>query len=228
MTTQPIFRAAALAALALLATASHAQGLGGMLNKAKAKVGQATQTTRTPATAATQATQATEYKLPEYYPQDPSIEEMEEYARAMMADPRPAGRDCRDYNCIYRRLTIDQGYPIKFTWDQAAMAKFKKSYSGLFPFIIDISGNLVGTIANDGSIFHAPLIKVLHKVKEIHLTSKPNLIDKDEPGQAQGWWFSFNPATGVLTAAMSTNGISPNSLSMGHGTLSEWITRYVR
>ncbi len=216
MTPQPLFRAAALAALALFATTApgHAQGLGGMLNKAKAKVNQATQT-QTPRTPAAAATQATEYQVPRNLPQDPSIEEMEEYARAMMADPRPAGRDCRDENCTYRRLTIDRGYPIKFTWDQAAMAKFKKSYSGLFPFIIDISGNLLGTINNDGSNFHLPVSKALHKVKEIHLTSKPNLIDKDEPGQAEGWWFSFNPATGVLTAAMSANGIPPNSLNMG-------------
>jgi len=236
MTTQPIFRAAALAALALLATfAASAQGLGGMLNKAKAKVNQATSAGASPSRAATaganpsEMTPATIEAAQQNYPQDPSIEEMQEYARTLMADPRPAGRDCRDRNCPYRRLTIDQSHPIKFTWDQAAMVKFKKHYTDLWSFIDDFSGNIGTTLTNDGSIFHVPVSKVVHKVKEIHITSKPNLEDTGKPGEEVGWWFSFNPATGVLTASMSTNGIGPNSLTMSRsGTLSAWITRYVK
>ena len=233
MTSFRLLPTAALAALALFATtASYAQGLGGMLNqaKAKAKVNQATSAGARPGraatAAATQATQATDYQVPRNLSQDPSIEEMEEYARGMLADPRPAGRDCDDDNCVYRRLTIDQGYPIKFTWDQAAVVNFKQTHTGLFPYIRDLSGDFVQNINNDVSIYHVPLMKVLHKVKEIHLTSKPKLVNTGEPGQDNNWWFSFNPATGVLTAAMCT-GKGPNSLSMGHSPLVQWVIRYV-
>jgi len=237
MITQPIFRAAALAAFALFATAttSHAQGVGGMLNKAKAKAKQATQPTSSPAAAASQATQAakaTEYQLPPEMPEQPSTSEMEEYARALLADPRPVpksemGRDTP--NEWYRRLTRNEGFPIKFTWDQAVLANFKKRRDKLMPQIEDLCNALATELEPDNER-HVQFGKVLRKVKEIHLTAIPKPEIKGEPGEEHHWYFSYNPATQVLTAATASSDTmsGPTSFEGLGSPVPLWIMSHVR
>jgi|GEM_PF-4084420 len=223
---------AALAALALFATtATHAQGLGGMLNKAKANVNQAT---RTPAAAATKATAATDYQLPPNLPNDPSIPQMEEYARALLADKRPLSAsemrgDGNDPNRLYRKLTLNEVFPLKFTWDQGAMAIFKRRQVGLFPTIEDFCEDIDGGVQSYTS-YHVQLGAALHKVKEIHFASvvKPGMTG--DYGQDRGFWFSFNPATGVLVAAMTDSETLPGpaSVSGSSSALTWWIRQHIR
>ena len=234
MTSFRLLPTAALAALALFATtASYAQGLGGMLNQAKTKVGQAA--AKTPAaTATTAAAGATKYQLPANLFQDPSIEEMEEYARQMLADPRPLSAsemrgDGNDPNRLYRKLTLNEGFPLKFTWDKGAMAVFKKNQVGLFPTIEDFCEDLDGGVQSYTG-YHVALGAALHKVKEIHFTSIAKPAMTGDYGQDRGFWFSFNPATGMLTAAMTNSETlpGPSSVSGSSSALTWWIRKHIR
>ena len=236
MPTFPL-RAAALAVLALFATtANQAQSLGGMLNqaKAKAKVSQATSAGASPRRAAAAATGATEYQLPPNLSNDPSIPEMEAYARAMLADPRPlSANEMRgsgdEPNRLYRKLTLNEGYPVKFTWDQGAMAIFKKRQVGLFPTIEDFCEDLDGGVQSYTG-YHVQLGAALHKVKEIHFTSVAKPAETGDYGQERGFWFSFNPATGVLTAAMTAaeGRPGPSSVSGSSAALTWWLRKHIQ
>ncbi len=233
MTTQPLFRAAALAALAFFATAaSHAQGLGGTPNQAKTKVGQATSAGPSPRRAAA-ATAATDYQLPPNLPQDPSIEEMENYARQLLADPRPlSASEMRgagnDPNRLYRKLTLNEGFPLKFTWDKGAMAVFKKNQVGLFPTIEDFCEDIDGGVQSYTG-YHVALGAALHKVQEIHFTSIAKPAMTGDHGQDRGFWFAFNPATGVLTAAITSSETlpAPRSVSGSSSALTWWIRKHI-
>lgn len=232
-------RAAALAVLALFATtANQAQSLGGMLNQAKAKtqakVSQATSAGASPRRAAAAATGATDYQLPPNLSNDPSIKEMEDYARAMLADPRPLSADemrgsGNEPNRLYRKLTLNEGYPVKFTWDQGAMAIFKKNQVGLFPTIENFCEDIDGGIASYTS-YHVQLGAALHKVKEIHFTSVVKPAMTGDYGQDRGFWFSFNPASGVLTAAMTNSETlpGPSSVSGSSSALTWWIRKHIQ
>ena len=227
-------RTAALAALALFAAAHpHAQSLGGMLNKAKAKVGQATSAGASSGRATAAATKATEYQLPANLSNDPSIEEMEDYARQLLADPRPLSADemrgnGNEPNRLYRKLTLNEGYPIKFTWDKGAMAIFKKNQVGLFPTFENFCEDLDGGI-QPYTGYHVFLGAALHKVKEIHMTSIAKPAMTGDYGQDRGFWFSFNPATGVLTAAMTDSETlpGPKSVSGSSSALTWWIRKHI-
>ena len=225
-------RTAALAALALFATtAAHAQGLGGVLNQAKAKVSQAASAGASPSRATAAAAQATDYQLPANLPNDPSIAEMEEYARAMLADPRPVPKehfgDSSDGNQWYRRLTRNEGYPLKFTWDHAAMVNFKDKHSGLFPYIENFCEGLVAQLA-PYTARHAQLGAALRKVKEIHMSCVPKPEKKGEPGEESNWFFSFSPATGVLTATMPGSETYGGPAAITDASLAKWIISHVR
>lgn len=225
LTTQGLRLLTTSGLLLLAISATYAQGLGGLLNKAKQKINQ---TTSTP----TQTTQDTEYQLPPNLPNDPSIEEMEKYARAMLADTRPVPKSewgsTSDGNQYYRRLTQNEGYPIKFTWDKEAVTILQKRQSALFGYFEDFSSDLVSQLA-PYTERHVQVGTALRKVKEIHFTSiaKPEMTGED--GQQQGWWFSYNPTTGVLSAAITASENLPGPSSLySAASLSKWIVRHIR
>lgn len=217
----------ALAALALFATtAAHAQGLGGMLNKTKAKVGQATSPGASPsrATAATQAGQGTSGELPDQ-PNERTVAGDQAYTRAWMADTRPVDLTGANKgpNYYYKRLRQEYHMPLTFTWDEPAVQLLIDKRSSLWGTCEDIANDLVGGLYGiDG-----PAVKpLLPKVKQIHLTTTPKRADARESPFMHGFFLSFNPATGVLTAAMSI----PDGTSsvQNDGVFEHWIIKHVK
>ena len=232
MTTQPLFRAV-LAALALFATAGHAQGLGGMLNQAKAKVGQATSAGASP-TAATRAVTQTAQggnfannEPPPHPKRDVLTDDTnKEYTLLMLNDPRPVvvGNADASGEGGYAYRAIKKEYAIKFTWDQAALSRATKSGFTLFDYVQDACTDLRSSLRNN----YEPALRArLPKVKEIHFTP----TDKQSrlstvPGVGAGWYFSFEPTTGVLTAAFN---LYPTSMDNNTDHfLSLWIIQNVK
>lgn len=214
---------AALAALTFFATpASHAQGLGGLLNAAKTKASQA-------GTGVRQATQSAPGALPANGEDPPTPPEMTpetqaEYTRLLLSDTRPVvpGQMNGSYTNWYRQLRQLEKFPIRFTWDQSALTQATEKRLWLFGNVEDFSGDLVSSLhANSGSYLRPRLAKVT----EIHYTAttKPNPSNSDVPGEGQGWFFSFNPATGVLTAAFNSQSTAVDAWK----SLSKWIVKNV-
>ena len=233
MTSFRLLPTAALAALALFATtAAPAQGLGGMLNSAKAKASQARVT---PARAAqvAQAPAAAAQAGKGGFPangEDPSTppemtpETEAEYTRLLLSDTRPVvpGQSNGSYTYSYRRLRQLQKFPVAFTWDQPALTRAVEGRIWLFGYVEDFSDDLVTSLT--GSTREASLRPRLAKVKEIHFVSSDKKRTLDEPGEEQGWFYAFNPATGVLTAGFNEYASSVAAW----GSLSKWIIKHVK
>ncbi|MGI4870925.1 MAG: hypothetical protein ACRYFX_07075 [Janthinobacterium lividum] len=210
--------AAALAALTLFVTpASHAQGLGGVLNQAKARATQAAALPSAPSALPANG---------EDPPTPPAMtaETEAEYTRLLLSDTRPVvrGQMNGSYTNWYRQLHQLQHFPIRFTWDQPALARVADNRLWLFGYIEDFSGDLVANL--NGTTREAYLRPRLAKIKEIHFTPSSKKSGLDQPGQEQGWFFSFNPGTGVLTAGFGEYASSVSAWS----ALTNWIVANVK
>lgn len=214
-----------LAMLLLIATTStQAQGLNGLLNKVKVKAGQVT---TTPTTTDTQAAPG---GLPTNGEDPPTPPEMtpqtqEAYTRLLLSDTRPVvrGQMNGSYTNWYRQLRQLQHVPISFTWDQPALARCVDSRIWLFGYVEDFSNDLVGSL--NGSTYEGYLRPRLAKIKAIHFTPSDQKPDPhvDIAGQEQKWFYSFNPATGVLTAGFNEYASSVAAWS----SLSKWIIKNI-
>lgn len=72
-----------------------------------------------------------------------------------------------------------------------------------------------------------PALKpLLPKVKQIHLATTPKPADARASPYLHGFFLSFDPATGVLTAAMSTP--STTGSVSNDGTFEHWIIKNVK
>ena len=89
---------------------------------------------------------------------------------------------------------------MRFTWDAAALKLTADNRGYLSGYVNDVANDLVKGLT---STYGALLMPRLAKVKEIHYTTSPNKRSLDEPSTLDGYFLSFNPATGVLTAALS-------------------------
>lgn len=213
------FLPAALVALILFATpATHAQGLGGVLNRAKAQ-----------ATAAAPALPSAPSALPangEDPPTPPAmtVETEAEYTRLLLSDTRPVvrGQMNASYTNWYRQLHQLQKFPIRFTWDQPALARVADNRLWLFGYVEDFSGDLVANL--NGTTREAALRSHLAKIKEIHFTPSNKARAMAQPGEEQGWFFSFNPGTGVLTASFGEYASAVSEWS----ALTKWIVANVK
>lgn len=243
---------AALAALALFATtAGSAQGLGGMLNQAKDKARQAadraanqvksdvlngpsksnsadgpskTSPADGPPRKGNPAEEATTEETANDGPKMPeTAAEQTSYARAMMADFRPMSvndiEPPRNYG--YRRLIRKAKIPLQLTWDDAAAQGAVDARIVMWNYIEYMCDDLAGSLQGEQGAY---LKAALQKVKEIHLTRKRN------PASYTNMWYSFNPGTGVLTAAINVDDGPEVSLpgggggSMGRG-VADWILK---
>ncbi len=217
----------ALAALALFATTapSHAQGLGGMLNQAKAKV---TQTTSAPQRSAgpalAQATQGNTGPLPDA----PSMSQLTvdnniEFAQTVLANHRPwvKGQGTGDDDYYYRLLRDEYHAPLKFTWDRPYVEFITRQQTYLWFVMENVSEKIFDQYNPNIPAGRYNRAKML-KIKEWHFTTttkRPN--GEDRYAGAQGYVMSWNPATGVLTCAISIPG---NVISAFRG---EDITNFV-
>ena len=133
------------------------------------------------------------------------------------SDPDPTPSEIYSY-CSLRA----QGYPFRFTWDQAAINLSADNRTYLTGFLRDVSSDLIGGLS---SRFGPSLKPKLVKVKEIHFTTSPKKRSLDDFGTLGGYFFSFNPTTGVLTAAMSQ---PDGAISISEDSfLTQWIIKYV-
>ena len=215
-----------LIAVCVLTTSfTQAQGLGGILNKAKAKANQLTNnSTNGSATTVRGSLPATGEDPPT--PPEMTPQTQEEYTRLLLSDARPVirGQMNGSYTNWYRQLGQLQHVPIKFTWDQPALARCVETRIWLFGYIEDFSNDLVGSLT--GSTREVYLRSQLAKVKEIHFTpsdKQPN-ASVDIAGEEQKWFYSFNPTTGVLTAGFGEYASSVAAWS----SLSKWIIKNVK
>lgn len=207
--------------LVLLATlsvgfgAAHAQGLGGMLNRAKASVSQA-------APALPSAPPANGEDPPTPPAMNPATQE--EYTRLLLSDTRPVvrGQMNASYTNWYRQLRQLQHFPVRFTWDQPALARATETRVWLFGYIEDFSQDLVANL--NGTTRETYLRPRLAKIKEIHFTPSSKKSGLDQPGQEQGWFFAFNASTGVLTASFGEYASSVSAWS----ALTKWIVANVK
>ena len=196
---------ALLAALGgLLATpAARAQTLSGALNRAKARVSQAAT-----ATAAAQAAPGSTGPLPE----SPStnglnVENQQAFARAVLANHRPwtLGEGTGDDDYFYRYLRDEDKMPVRFTWDQGFVQFITPKGRYLWFTIEDMCEMLYAKSDATNPDFRARM----RKVRKIHLTTTDQPLRRSDIGYGTGYRLSFDPTTGVLTAAGSTSrGIS--------------------
>ena len=126
------------------------------------------------------------------------------------------------YTNWYRQLHQLQKFPVRFTWDQPALARATETRLWLFGYVEDFSGDLVANL--NGSTREAALRPRLAKIKEIHFTPSDKARAMAQPGEEQGWFFSFNPGTGVLTAGFNEYASSTSSWS----ALTKWIVANVK
>ena len=213
---------AALPAVALCAASAHAQGLGGLIDKAKAKAGEVGKGVTQGATQGVQQ-QATG-ELPDS-PSELTVENQQQYARAMMADARPVvlGQGTGSPTYYYRQLHQQYHMPTVFTWDEGAVKYLTEKRMDLWAPCRDISDDLVGWLGStQGEYLKGPL----SRVREIHLTTTPKRHDTEDGTHLSGYFLSYNPATQVLTAAMSTtDGINSVSADNRFG---RWIQKNVK
>lgn len=199
-------RTAALVALALFATpAGHAQGLDGMLHKAKANVRQATDNPRqTAVPAASPATGGggTVSDEPRVY----TVATQEAYIRAVQTDPAPPSPGDSPHKNSYwwRRLHYEFKVPVQFTWDQKFLEACNQHPFVAWDFIENISTELAHDLNPAGTRVRN-LRGLVTKVKAIHLTTTTQEPKSGAPGAEEGYVLSWNPATGVLTAAWATS-----------------------
>ena len=129
-----------------------------------------------------------------------------EYTRALLAYANtltfhPHGESGESPEEVYWYCWLRQkGYPVRFTWDAAALKLTADNRGYLSGYINDVADDLVSGL---GGTYAAQLKPRLAKVKEIHYTTPPKKRGLDELSTLAGYFLSFNPATGVLTAALS-------------------------
>ena len=112
---------------------------------------------------------------------------------------------------------------MRVTWDQAAIASSADNRTYLTAFINDLCGDLTTGLSNN---YGDKLRPKLAKVKEIHFTTSPKKRSLDDKATLGGYFFSFNPATGVLQAPMSEpNGVVTISQDIA---LTKWIVAHVQ
>ena len=232
------FRAVALAALALFATtAGHAQGLGGMLNKAKAGLNSATATTKatngSPVQAATQAASQTGGGDLPPRPSTSTVASERAYALACLNDKRPLlmplSENNSEPNRWYRELVQLEHVPLRFTWDEAVEQLLIENNSGmLWPICEDISQEILRGMGNASD--KATLLPLLRKVKQIHFTTSPlpKSAGKDALSAQHGLFCTWNPATGVLTAAISKPSGFNSVANDAFRTVDPWIMQHVK
>lgn len=153
-------------------------------------------------------------------------ETQEDYTRLLLSDTRPVvpGQMNGSYTNWYRQLRQLQHFPIRFTWDQPALARCVDTRIWLFGYIEDFSSDLAGSLK--GSTYEVYLRPRLAKVKEIHFTSsdKKPTPGVEIAGEEQHWFYSFDPGTGVLTAGIGEYASSVAAWS----SLSKWIIKNVK
>ena len=213
--------------LLLLPASSFAQGLGGLLNKAKTKLDQVSnQVNKTTTKPVDAALPTTPTGLPANGEDPPTPPEMtpqtqEEYTRLLLSDTRPVVRGSSSYTAAYRQLVQLQHVPIRFSWDQPALVRCVESRIWLNGYISDLSSDLTSSL--NGSTYEVYLRPRLAKIKAIHFTPSDQARSLDSPGAEQGWFFSFNAASGVLTAGFNEYASSVSAWS----SLSKWIIKNV-
>lgn len=217
----------ALAALALFAatafatTTGLAQGLGGMLNQAKAKVSQAV-----PQTAPN-----TSGELPPENNADLTVDSQQRYAHAVLANTRPwvNGQDTGAPDYFYRQLRREFRAPTTFGWDAGAVRFLTAKNRSLWDTCEDIATQLARSAAPSGTQ-RAALLGALRKVKEIRLSTTPATPTGDD--REYGYIKSFDPATGVLTAAIAVGPNANQSYPLGVGVsgtnFTDWIIKHVK
>ena len=130
-----------------------------------------------------------------------------QYANAAQADNRDWHTNGESGTYWHRRLVQD--FPdahIKFTWDNAVVEDLTKQNLLLWGICEDLSHDLESWGHSNQAAYFVP---ALNKVKEVHLTStaKPRTNDGSGSLETFGYFASFNPATGVLTTAVSKDGV---------------------
>lgn len=134
-----------------------------------------------------------------------TVGDQQQHIRAMTADKRPVEVGQRmglPANYAYRQLTVNDKFPIKFTCDDAAVKAFLDENQDAWTMMNEFANDLE-TQLHYGS--RASYLKTgLGKVKEIHVTTTTLRHDANNKGGG-AYLYSFNPATGVLTAAKSTS-----------------------
>lgn len=194
-----------LAMLILMATTlSHAQGLGGLLNKAKAKVNQATNTSPAPAW----ATQDNNGPIPESPPVNGlTVENQQAFARSVLDNHRPwvVGEGTHDDDYFYRYLRQEYKVPVKFTWDQPFVAYITPKSRYLWSIIEDMCEAIFAK-CDPAESRNRYFLANMSKVREIHLTTIYRPLRESDPGYDTGYLLSFDPATGILSAAAATAG----------------------
>ncbi len=202
----PFLPTAALAALILFAaSAACSQTLGGLLNRAKAG---ATQAARATPTQAGPVAPGSTGPIPDSPPTNGlTVENQQTFARAVLANHRPwaLGEHVGDDDYFYRYLRDEDHVPLKFSWDQGFVQFITPKGRYLWFTIEDMCTVLQPLCDAKNTTFLAKM----RKVREIHLTTTDQPLRASDIGYGTGYRFSFDPATGVLTAAGSTiRGIS--------------------
>ena len=202
--TLPVVAVVLLSVLA--APAVHAQSVGDILGKAKDKIKEATggsakgDAKQSPDGAAGQKKGSTSSDEDAAM----TLEGERQKVITNTADKRPvdpAQRTYLDSNFSFRRLTVNDKFPIKFTSDDAAIRAFIDENEHPWTMMNALATDLeTGIHYNDRSSY---LKAGLHKVKEIHFTTTSQRHDANNKGGGP-YLYSFNPATGILTAALVT------------------------
>lgn len=215
--------------ITLSITVAHAQGLGGLLNQAKEKINKASQAPSGGPTRVEQAAQAAAQLERPVAPPALTADSNDEYTRALYAFAdrqtfHPNGSPGETPTEFYWYCWLrEKGFSIKFTWDRAVVDMNTERRTYLSPYVNLEADDLVSGLM---SVYGSQLKPRLAKVKEIHFTTSPKERSLDDFGTLQGFFFSFDPGAGVLTAAMSQpDGAIGTDDSMG---LTKWIIKYIK
>jgi len=165
--------------------------------------------------------------LPDY-PNPITMENQVQYFELWRDDKRPWKGDTSSANFNHRRLIQEFKVNPKLTYDQAVLEDCTKNQIPMAEvFEILASAINQGLLNNQSIYFKGPL----SKIKEIHLISTNKKIDTEDFGHQQGYFFSFNKATGVMAVALikSPGTIGNASLTDGADSpLPRWIIKNVK
>ncbi len=155
-----------------------------------------------------------------------TLENQVQYFELWRDDKRPWPHTQDADNYWHRWLTQEFKVNPKLTWDQSLLEYLTSNQIPLAEVFEFMSEALVnGMTGNQGIYFKAPL----SKVKEIHLTTTNYKRDTQDFGHNEGYFFSYNKATGVLTAAMTTTTNTFGNLPDGADRpLPSWIIKNVK
>ena len=201
---------------------SHAQGLGDMIKKAKSKAAGSTSSGSSAAGAiAGQASGGDPGRPPDPF----TVENQKQYARAAEADTRSWQENREAGTYYHRRLAQVHGVQMHFTYDDAAVELFNSYPLLLWGACDDISQEFDSWAGGNQGAYFLPILK---KVKEIHFTSTTlgwaHDGNSSDPA-TQGYHLSWNPSTGILTAAVGPRGVSS---TFPGKSFSHWIQKNVK